>query len=95
MSEAQKKQMQARLKNRLEKTYILSFNGKESIFEEQERVDAISGATDSWGSNFTRGKQYKNVEANELIQTQEFYGKRFLVKDELHILLFLEFYNLL
>ena len=83
MSEAQKKQMQARLKNRLEKTYILSFNGKESIFEEQERVDAISGATDSWGSNFTRGKQYKNVEANELIQTQEFYGKRFLVKDEL------------
>tara|TARA_B100001093_G_scaffold333426_1_gene318384 strand:+ start:4955 stop:5764 length:810 start_codon:yes stop_codon:yes gene_type:complete len=83
MSEAQKKQMQARLKNRLEKTYILSFNSKESIFEEQERVDAISGATDSWGSNFTRGKQYKNVEANQLIQTQEFYGKRFLVKDEL------------
>jgi len=83
MSEAQKKQMQARLKNRLEKTYILSFNSNESIFEEEERVDAISGATDSWGSNFARGKQYKNVEANQLVQTQEFYGKRFLVKDKL------------
>ncbi|MAJ37806.1 MAG: ribonuclease Z [Flavobacteriaceae bacterium] len=83
MSEAQKKQMQARLKNRLEKTYILSFNSNESIFEEEERVDAISGATDSWGSNFARGKQYKNVESNQLVQTQEFYGKRFLVKDKL------------
>ncbi len=31
MSEAQKKQMQSRLKNRLEKTFILSFNKNESI----------------------------------------------------------------
>ena len=83
MSEAQKKQMQSRLKNRLEKTFTLSFNKNESIFEEEEKVDAISGATDSWGSNFSRGKQYKNVKENQLIQAQEFYGKRFLVKDEL------------
>lgn len=83
MSEAQKKQMQSRLKNRLEKTFILSFNKEESIFEEEEKVDAISGATDSWGSNFSRGKQYKNIKENQLVQTQEFYGKRFLVKDEL------------
>ena len=41
------------------------------------------GATDSWGSNFARGKQYKNVVENQLMQAQEFYGKRFLVKDEL------------
>lgn len=56
MSEAQKKQVQARLKNRLEKTYILSFNKEESIFDEEEKLDAISGATDSWGNNFSRGK---------------------------------------
>jgi len=61
MSEAQKKQIQERLKNRLEKTYILAFNKSESLFYEEEKVQAISGATDSWGSNFTRGKQYKNV----------------------------------
>ena len=83
MSEAQKKQMQSRLSNRLEKTFILSFNKEESIFEEEEKVDAISGATDSWGSNFSRGKQYKNIKENQLVQTQEFYGKRFLVKDKL------------
>jgi len=83
MSEAQKKQIKARLKNRLEKTYILSFNSNESIFVEEEKIDAISGATDSWGSNFARGKQYKNISQNQLVQAQEFYGKRFLVKDQL------------
>jgi GLPGLI family protein len=83
MSEAQKKQIKARLKNRLEKTYILSFNSTESLFVEEEKVDAISGATDSWGSNFARGKQYKNISDNKLVQAQEFYGKRFLVKDQL------------
>jgi GLPGLI family protein len=83
MSEAQKKQIKARLKNRLEKTYILSFNSSESIFVEEEKIDAISGATDSWGSNFSRGKQYKNISENQLVQAQEFYGKRFLVKDQL------------
>lgn len=83
MSEAQKKQIKNRLKNRLEKTFVLIFNKNESLFYEEEKVDAISGATDSWGSNFARGKQYKNVKDNRLIQAQEFYGKRFLVKDEL------------
>ena len=29
------------------------------------------------------GKQYKNVSENQLVQSQEFYGKKFLVKDKL------------
>lgn len=83
MSEAQKKQIQERLKNRLEKTYILTFNKEESVFKEDEKVDAISGATDSWGKNFTPGEQYKNIKTKTLLQKQEFYGKQFLVKDDL------------
>lgn len=83
LSEAQKKQIEARLKNRLEKVYILTFNKEESYFYEDEKLDAISGATDSWGKNFARGEQYKNVKSNTQIQEQEFYGKRFLVKDQL------------
>ncbi len=83
MSEAQKKQIQNNLKNRLEKSYILNFNKEESFFKEEDKLDAISGATDSWGKNFSRGEQYKNVKENELLQSQEFYGKRFLVKDKL------------
>lgn len=83
MSEAQKKQVQARLKNRLEKTYVLSFNKTESVFKEEDKLDAMSGATDSWGKNFAQGEQYKNVKENALVQSQEFYGKQFLVKDKL------------
>lgn len=83
MSEAQKKQIQDRLKNRLEKIYILTFNKIESVFKEDEKLDAISGATDSWGKNFTAGNQYKNVKTNTLLQSQEFYGKQFLVEDKI------------
>ncbi len=83
MSEMQKKQIQARLKNRLEKTYVLNFNQKESFFKEEEKMDAMSGATDSWGKNFSQGYQYKNIKDDKLVQSQEFYGKRFLVKDKL------------
>lgn len=83
MSEAQKKQVKARLKNRLEKTYVLDFNKEASLFEEKQKLDAMSGATDSWGKNFARGKQYKDVKNNQLVQSQEFYGKRFLVVDQL------------
>ena len=83
MSEAQKKQIQERLKNRLEKTYILTFNKEESVFKEEDKIDAISGATDSWGKNFSPGEQYKNVKTKMLLQKQEFYGKQFLIKDDL------------
>ena len=83
MSEAQKKQIAARLKNRLEKEFVLVFNKQESVFNEEEQLDAISGATDSWGKNFAAGENYKNVKTNAQIQQQEFYGKKFLVKDKL------------
>jgi GLPGLI family protein len=53
------------------------------MFYEDEKLDAMSGATDSWGKNFTPGEQYKNVKLNSQIQEQEFYGKQFLVKDSL------------
>lgn len=83
MSQEQKKQIAARLKNRLEKTYILTFNKEESIFDEEDKLDAISGATDSWGKNFTPGEQYKNVKTLAFSQSQEFYGKKFLVQEDL------------
>ena len=83
MSEARKKQIAARLKNRLEKEFVLVFNKEESLFTEVEQLDAISGATDSWGKNFAAGENYKNVKSEKQIQQQEFYGKKFLVKDQL------------
>lgn len=82
-SEAQKKQMKERMKSQLEKTFVLTFNKEESLFYEEEKLDAMSGATNSWGKNFAAGKSYKNVKDNTQIQDQEFYGKKFLVKDKL------------
>ena len=38
MSEAQKKQIAARLKNRLEKEFVLVFNKQESVFTEEEQL---------------------------------------------------------
>jgi GLPGLI family protein len=83
MSEAQKKDIAIRLKNRLEKEFILTFDKEASLFIEEEQLDAISGATDSWGKNFSAGENYKNVKINSQIQQQEFYGKKFLIKDVL------------
>tara|TARA_R110002111_G_scaffold79504_3_gene125946 strand:+ start:32373 stop:33206 length:834 start_codon:yes stop_codon:yes gene_type:complete len=83
LNEGQKKEVEARLKNRLQKNYVLTFNKEESFFEEEDQLDAMSGATDSWGKNFTPGHQYKNVKTNFQVQNQEFYGKNFLVKDSL------------
>ncbi|WP_136483015.1 GLPGLI family protein [Cognatitamlana onchidii] len=87
MSEQQKKQIAERLKNRLEKTYVLAFNQVASTYKEEVKLDAISGATDSWGKNFTPGTQYKNIKTKAFIQNQEFYGKVFLVKDTLQTIL--------
>ncbi|WP_299668676.1 GLPGLI family protein [uncultured Polaribacter sp.] len=84
LSEARKKEVASRLKNRLEKTYVLNFNSQESLFLEEEKIDAVSGATDSWGGYFSRGDQYKNIKEDKIVQSQEFYGKRFLVKDDLY-----------
>lgn len=65
---------------------MLNFNKEKSIFLEEDKLDAISGATDSWGKNFTQGDQYKNIKENALVQSQEFYGKQFLVKDQLQVI---------
>ena len=84
MSEAQKKMMQERMKSFLEKTYELSFNRFESIYKEQEKLEAPGqgGGFRMMGS-FTAGPQYKNVKDQQLLQEQEFFGKKFLINDSL------------
>ena len=85
MSEAQKKQMAARMKPWLEKTYVLTFSKEESIFIEDEKLAGpVSGRAPSvWGSSFSAGPQYKNVKTKIFLQDQEFFGKQFLIKEEM------------
>lgn len=86
MSEDMKKQMAERMKSMFEKTYVLTFNKTESIYKEEEKL-AAPGQGGGFGrmmmSSFTGGQQYKNVKEHQLLQEQEFFGKQFLVKDEL------------
>lgn len=85
MSEEMKRQIAERMKNMLEKTYILTFNGNESIYKEEEKLE--TGAGGGRGgmrmmmSSFSAGKQYKNVETNQILEEREFFGKQFLIND--------------
>lgn len=85
MSEAQKKQMAARMKPWLEKTYVLTFSKEESMFKEDEKLAGpVSGRAPSvWGSSFSAGPQYKNVKTKIFLQDQEFFGKQFLIKEDM------------
>lgn len=85
MNEQQKKQMEARMKSWLEKTYVLTFNKEESIFKEDEKLSSpVNGRGPSiWGSSFSAGPQYKNIRERLFLQDQEFFGKQFLIKEAL------------
>lgn len=83
MSEDMKKQIKERMKSFLEKTYILTFNGNESIYREDEKLEAGDNGR-GFGmmmSSFSTGDQYKNLETNQLLEEREFFGKQFLVTD--------------
>lgn len=85
MSPERKKQIQERMKSFLEKVYILTFNKEESIYKEDEKLEAPGGGRGfgGFGASLTGGPKYKNVKSKEIIQDQEFFGKQFLIKDEL------------
>ncbi len=85
LNEQQKKQIAERLKSMFEKTYILTFNKEESIYKEDEKL-AMPGngrGPSMFGSSFSAGPQYKNIKTHLFLQDQEFFGKQFLIKEEL------------
>lgn len=84
MSEQQKKQIAERMKNMFEKTFVLTFNKEESIYKEEEKLEAPGGGR-RWGFSMSMGggDEYKNVKENKWIAENEFFGKQFLVKDDL------------
>ena len=43
MSEDMKRQIAERMRQYLEKTYILTFNGNEAIYKEEEKLEAGAG----------------------------------------------------
>lgn len=85
MSEQQKKQMKARFKNFLEKTYTLSFNQSESSFKENVKLDAPGTSGPSWSRSNGQGSIYKNLKDKEMIEDVEQFSKRFRVMEEMEL----------
>lgn len=84
MSEQQKKQMKERMKQWLERTYVLTFTKEESVFKEDEVLEGPGGrGSNMWGSSFSPGPQYKNIKTKTFIQDQEFFGKKFLITEDM------------
>ena len=85
MSEQQKKQMKARFKSFLEKTYTLSFNQSESSFKENVKLDAPGTSGPSWSRSNGQGSIYKNLKDKEMIEDVEQFSKRFRVMEEMEL----------
>lgn len=85
MSEAQKKQIAERMKSMLEKTYTLKFNKSESLYKEDEKLDAPgTGGGFRFGGFGGGGTIYKNTKDKVALEATEFFGKNFLVSDEMN-----------
>ncbi len=87
MTEQRKKELETRFKSMLEKTYVLTFNKEESIFIEDEKLSSpVSGSgrgPGGFASNFSPGPEYKNIKEHLYLQDQEFFGKQFLIKENM------------
>jgi GLPGLI family protein len=88
MSEEMKKTVAQMMKSALEKTYILTFNKDESIYKEQEKLDAapMNPGFKMMMSSYSPGAQYKNLKTGEIVEENEFFGKQFLVTDSIKTL---------
>ena len=88
MSEQMKKQIAERMKNFLEKTYTLTFNKDESIYEEVEKLETPGqgggGGMRFMGGGFSQGGIYKNIGDDVYARENDLMGKSFLVKDTLN-----------
>ena len=86
MSEQLKKQIAQRMKSRLEKTFTLSFNKDESIYEEEAKLETPGAGgigVRFMGGGFSQGGIYKNIAKDVYARQNELMGKTFLVKDTL------------
>lgn len=78
-------QMMAMMKKQFEKTHILTFNKEESMFKEDEQLEApqrhgmVMVMVETGGS----GVMYKNTKEKRYTNQNESFSKLFLIQDEL------------
>ena len=80
--------IEEKMKKGFEKTYELSFNKIESVYEEPQKLEAPSGSSGARvmmvnTSSSGDGKSYKNIKDKTVLSEEDFFGKEFLVSDSL------------
>ncbi len=85
MSEQRKKQIMDRMKNFLEKTYTLNFDKSSSDFKEDSKLETPGGGGRGFrfGGFGGGGSIYKNSREGKMIESIEFFGKRFLITEKM------------
>ncbi len=84
MSEERKKRILDRMKNMLEKTFVLNFDQSASIYKEEEKLATPGGAGRGFRfGGFGGGTKYKNIKEKKALEATEFFGKKFLVSENL------------
>lgn len=88
MPEEKRLRLEKRDKELYEKTYILTFNNKESIFKEEEtlkdpRTSAYMMGVFSAMRSYITKSIFKNLETRRIMEEREFLGKKFLIDDTL------------
>ena len=86
LSPEMQKQIEQQMKSQFQQEYTLTFNKKESIYKQNEKLDAPSPAHSGGIMIKAMGGSdimYKNVKENRYTKKTEIFGKLFLVKDTL------------
>ena len=84
MPEAVQAQLQEKMRKAFEKTFVLNFNKFESIYFQEEKLEAPSPSSGGFKMmSAAEGKQYKNVKEKIAISEEDLFGKEFLVQDSL------------
>jgi GLPGLI family protein len=86
INEEIKKQMEESMRKALEKSYVLTFDKSESIFEEEKKLESPqpgqSGVMIQM-ENSDQGITYKNIKSKVCVKETDFFGKQFLITDSL------------
>ncbi|OJX50906.1 MAG: hypothetical protein BGO88_06820 [Flavobacterium sp. 38-13] len=87
MTPDMKASLEEKMKKGLEKTYELSFNKTESVYEEPAKLESPGGSSGRVmvvkTTSSSDGKSYKNIKDKTVMSEEDFFGKEFLVSDSL------------
>lgn len=81
-----KEKMMEKMKKAFEKNYILTFTNSESVYAEEEKLDAPNPSGNRISMGFSGGnnsKYYKNFKNKQFINNNDIFGKEFLITDSL------------